>query len=101
MSGAFLTLVAVFVGATLVRIPIAVAMLLGSLAYLVAAGRDIGLVADQIMNSLLGAYVLVAIPLFMLAANLMNASSISDRLFAACHLLVGRMRGGSPRSTCW
>jgi tripartite ATP-independent transporter DctM subunit len=94
MSAAFLTLVAVFVGATLVRIPIAIAMLLGSLAYLLAAGRDIGLVADQIMNSLLGAYVLVAIPLFMLAANLMNASSISDRLFAACHLLVGRVRGG-------
>jgi tripartite ATP-independent transporter DctM subunit len=94
MSAAFLTLVAVFVAATLVRIPIAIAMLLGALAYLLAAGRDIGLVADQIMNSLAGAYVLVAIPLFMLAANLMNAGSMSDRLFAACHLLVGRVRGG-------
>lgn len=94
MSAAFLTLIAVFVGATLVRVPIAVSMLLAAVAYLVAAGRDIGLVADQIMNSLLGAYVLVAIPLFMLAANVMNASSMSDRLFAACHLLVGRMRGG-------
>ncbi len=94
MSAAFLALVAVFVAATLVRIPIAIAMLLGALAYLLAAGRDIGLAADQIMNSLAGAYVLVAIPLFMLAANLMNAGSMSDRLFAACHLLVGRVRGG-------
>lgn len=94
MSTPFVILVAVFVLATVVRIPIAVSMLLAAVAYLFAAGRDIGLVADQIMNSLLGAYVLVAIPLFMLAANVMNASSISDRLFAACHLLVGRMRGG-------
>ena len=38
--------------------------------------------------------MLIAIPLFMLAANLMNVGSISDRLFDACHALVGRMRGG-------
>ena len=46
------------------------------------------------MNTLANNYLLVAIPLFMLAANLMNAGSISDRLFAACHVLVGRIRGG-------
>ena len=69
-------------------------MLVAALGYLFAAGRDIGLVADQIMNTLAANSLLVAIPLFMLAANLMNAGSISDRLFAACHVLVGRIKGG-------
>ena len=50
--------------------------------------------ADQILNTLYNNYVLLAIPMFMLAANLMNAGSISDRLFEACHTLVGRIRGG-------
>ena len=94
MSAPFLILVALFVLLTIGRVPIAFAMLLAALAYLVAAGRDIGLAADQIMNTLANNYLLVAIPLFMLAANLMNAGSISDRLFAACHVLVGRIRGG-------
>ncbi len=94
MSAPFLILVALFLALTLARVPIAFAMLVAALAYLLAAGRDLGLAADQIMNTLVNNYLLVAIPLFMLAANLMNAGSISDRLFAACHVLVGRIRGG-------
>jgi TRAP-type mannitol/chloroaromatic compound transport system permease large subunit len=94
VSAPFLILVAVFVALTLARVPLAFAMLLAALAYLFAGGRDIGLAADQIMNTLAANTLLVAIPLFMLAANLMNAGSISDRLFAACHVLVGRIRGG-------
>ncbi len=94
MSAPFLILIAVFAALVLVRIPIAFAMIVAALAYLVAAGRDIGLVADQIMNTLANNYLLIAIPMFMLAANVMNAGSISDRLFEACHLLVGRVRGG-------
>jgi TRAP-type mannitol/chloroaromatic compound transport system permease large subunit len=94
VSGPFLLLVAVFFVLTVARVPIAFAMLVAALAYLAAAGRDLGLVADQVMNTLMINYLLVAIPMFLLAANLMNAGSISDRLFAACHVLVGRIRGG-------
>jgi tripartite ATP-independent transporter DctM subunit len=94
MSAPFLILVAVFVVLAILRVPIAFALLVAALAYLAAAGRDIGLAADQIMNTLAANSLLVAIPLFMLAANLMNAGSISDRLFAACHVVVGRIKGG-------
>ena len=94
MSVPLLTLFAVFAALVLVRIPVAFAMIVAALAYLASAGRDIGLAADQIMNTLANNYLLVAIPMFMLAANVMNAGSISDRLFEACHLLVGRVRGG-------
>lgn len=94
MSAPLAVLVAVFVALVLARIPIALAMIIAALAYLFAAGRDIGLVTDQIMNTLANNYLLVAIPMFLLAANVMNAGSISDRLFDACHLAVGRVRGG-------
>src|SRR3954470_14507191 len=94
MSGPFVILIAVFFVLTIARIPIAFAMLVAALAYLTAAGRDLGLAADQVMNTLMNNYLLVAIPMFLLAANLMNAGSISDRLFAACNVLVGRIRGG-------
>jgi tripartite ATP-independent transporter DctM subunit len=44
-------------------------------------------------------YVLVAIPMFILAANIMNAASISDRLWAMANALVGRFRGGMGHVT--
>jgi tripartite ATP-independent transporter DctM subunit len=94
VSAPLLVLIGVFVALVIARVPIAFAMIVAALAYLAAAGRDIGLVADQIMNTLANSYLLVAIPMFLLAANVMNAGSISDRLFALCHLAVGRVRGG-------
>jgi tripartite ATP-independent transporter DctM subunit len=38
--------------------------------------------------------VLLAVPLFVFAANLMNAGTVSERIFDFCRLLVGRLRGG-------
>jgi tripartite ATP-independent transporter DctM subunit len=51
------------------------------------------------MNQMTAMYVLVAIPMFILAANVMNAASISDRLWAAANALVGRFRGGMGHVT--
>jgi tripartite ATP-independent transporter DctM subunit len=39
-------------------------------------------------------YLLLAIPLFILAAEFMNSGSIMDRLLRFCNALVGRFRGG-------
>ena len=53
-----------------------------------------GLVAEQICNGLYNSYVLLAVPLFVFAANIMNAGTVSERIFDFCRILVGRMRGG-------
>lgn len=42
----------------------------------------------------LNSFTLLAVPLFILAANLMNEGSISDRLIEVCNSAVGRVRGG-------
>ena len=58
------------------------------------SGLDLGTAAEQILNGLFNSYVLLAIPLFILAADLMNIGSLTDRLLQFCLVLVGRFRGG-------
>ncbi len=84
----------VLVGGMLMRLPIGFAMIASGIAYLTVKQQDLGLVAEQIGNGLYNSYVLLAVPMFVLAANLMNAGTVSERLFDFCRILVGRMRGG-------
>ena len=86
-------LLVLFAGMTL-RAPLAFAMLAAGVAYLTVKGQDLGLAAEQILNGLYNGYVLLAVPLFVFAANLMNAGSISERLFELSRVAVGHMRGG-------
>ncbi len=58
------------------------------------AGLDLGTAAEQLLNGLFNSYVLLAVPLFILAADLMNIGSLTDRLLQFCLVLVGRFRGG-------
>lgn len=46
----------------------------------------------------LNSFTLLAVPLFILAANLMNEGSISDRLIEVCNSAVGHVRGGLAHS---
>jgi tripartite ATP-independent transporter DctM subunit len=75
-------------------LPIGHAMIVSSVFYLLLAGLDLGTAAEQILNGLFNSYVLLAIPLFILAADLMNIGSLTDRLLRFCLVLVGRFRGG-------
>lgn len=92
-------LVATFVFASLIRLPIALSMFLAGAVYFVTTHQDPGLLVDQVMGQMTGIYVLVAIPMFILAANVMNDSGISERLWGAANVLVGRLRGGTGHVT--
>ena len=75
-------------------LPIGHSMIVASVFYLLISGLDLGTAAEQILNGLFNSYVLLAIPLFILAADLMNIGSLTDRLLQFCLVLVGRFRGG-------
>jgi C4-dicarboxylate transporter DctM subunit len=75
-------------------LPIGHSMIAASVFYLLLSGLDLGTAAEQILNGLFNSYVLLAIPLFILAADLMNIGSLTDRLLQFCLVLVGRFRGG-------
>jgi len=94
MSLALWTLVGVVLAGMLLRMPIGFSMLMAGVAYLLVKGQDLGLVAEQVSNGLYNSYVLLAVPLFVFAANIMNAGTVSERIFDFCRILVGRMRGG-------
>src|SRR6187431_2875863 len=76
------------------RLPIGFGMLISGVAYLLVKGQDLGLVAEQVLNGLYNSYVLLAVPLFIFAAAVMNSGTISERLFDFAQLIVGRLRGG-------
>jgi len=94
MSAAFALMLAVFVGAALLRAPVGLAMIAGGIAYLGVTGQDMGLAAEQILNGLFGSFVLIAVPMFIFAANVMNSGTLSERLYALAHALMGRFHGG-------
>ena len=89
---------AILIGA-LLRFSIVVSMFIGGLAYLWIKGQDIGLLVDQTLNSMFTLYVLLAVPMFILAGNVMNAATISERIWSAADILVGRLRGGMGHVT--
>lgn len=94
MSNALIIMLCVMGGTMLLRAPISFGMLAGGVAYLIAKGQDVGLMAEQVLNGLYNSYVLLAVPLFILAASIMNAGAISERLFSMAIALVGHFRGG-------
>jgi tripartite ATP-independent transporter DctM subunit len=99
MSGPFMILLAVIAVGMTLRVPIAFTLIAAGIVNLFVTGQDVGLVAEQIMTSMYGNYVMLAVPLFILTANLMNAGSITDRLWRAASAAVGRLRGGDAHVT--
>ncbi len=79
---------------SLLGLPIGLSMIAGTILYLGISGQDIGIAAEQLVQGLNNSYTLLAIPLFILAAEVMNMGTLSDRLLAWCNALVGRFRGG-------
>jgi tripartite ATP-independent transporter DctM subunit len=69
-------------------------MICGSVLYLFMRGQDPGIVAEQFLNGMYSNYIMLAVPLFILAAEIMNSGTLSDRLLKWCDALVGRFRGG-------
>jgi C4-dicarboxylate transporter, DctM subunit len=75
-------------------LPMGLAMICGSILYLFMRGQDPGIVAEQFLNGMYSNYIMLAVPLFILAAEIMNSGTLSERLLLWCNALVGRFRGG-------
>ncbi len=82
------------VALSLLGVPVGHAMIGGSVLYLYLKGMDMGTAAEQLLNGTYSSFLLLAIPLFILAATIMSSGSILDRLLRFCNALVGRFPGG-------
>ena len=87
-------LLGVFLLGAVLGAPMGLSMLAAGFAYLLATHQDVGLVVDQTMNGLYNSYLLIAVPLFIFVANVMNASGVIERLLNFGSAMVGRFPGG-------
>ena len=94
MSFAFLLCILVLFVIAALGAPVAYAIIIASFVYLYAAGQSIGVAGKVLMDGLYQSFILLAVPLFIVAANIMNAGTVSDRLLRFCVAVVGRFRGG-------
>ena len=74
--------------------PIGYSIMLASVVYLGFSGLDIARAGEKILQGFYLSTILIAVPLFIVAANIMNAGTITDRLLNFCVAAVGRFKGG-------
>ena len=88
-------IITVFALAALLGIPIAFCMGIVSLSSLLAMGKSgmLVLIAQKMVTGV-DKFPLMAIPLFILAGNIMNQGGITDSLVKFANFLVGRLMGG-------
>lgn len=94
MSIALALLLLVFVVLVLLDAPIAVALGLSSMIYLLIAESAPMIVVAQRAVAGINSFTLLAIPLFLLAGLLMVHGGLAPRIIALCSALIGRRTGG-------
>ena len=83
----------------LIGLPIAFAIICGSIITLLTIGGIPLLVIPQNIFIGLDSFSLLAIPFFVLAGSLMTSGGITEKLLALANALMGRFRGGLAMSS--
>ena len=78
----------------LIGVPISYSLGLSALCYFLSYEPGLMVVMPQQLMAGMDSYALIALPLFILMGQLMNATGITSRLIDYCMLVVGRFRGG-------
>ncbi|QFG36579.1 tripartite ATP-independent transporter DctM subunit [Paracoccus pantotrophus] len=86
-------LLTTFIVTLALGVPVAVCLGLASLAYILSAGLPV-VIIPQRMYAGMDVFVLLCIPGFILAGNLMNFGGITERIIRLANAMVGWMRGG-------
>ena len=89
-----LILLTVFLVLLAIRVPVAFSLLISCLTYLVFLKPIPMIVLAHRMVGSLEAFPLLALPLYILAADIMNSGRISEEMFRFARSLVGHIRGG-------
>jgi len=86
-----------FILTFILRIPIALGMLMSSIYYFALApgpATGIQMTATQFLTQLNVKFILIAVPLFVFTAKIMNTGEITEMVFRFANILVGRWKGG-------
>lgn len=92
-NGAWLLLLSLAV-ALIIDVPVAFALLFAAISYLLIFDSAPMMVAAQQYVAGMQSFTLLAIPLFVFAAELMNRVGLTERIINLCRVLVGKKTGG-------
>ena len=92
--GIFWIATGILVTLIIMGIPIAFAIGIASIAFVLMASPPDLIMAPLRMYAGVNSFTLLALPFFILAAEIMIRAGVSTRLFAWVNMLVGRVRGG-------
>ena len=87
----FVVLILAFV----IRMPIGLGMLIGSIVYFFAKGLSLSSLVNAMGYGMTNAYILIAIPLFVFTANVMNSSQVTDKIYDFARSIIGKRRGAT------
>ena len=94
MSFPLIVFLIIFVLIFILRMPIPQGMMCACMFYFIAAGEPIKMVGQQTLKTFYTNYTIIAVPLFIFAANVMNSGKITDKIYDFALALVGRFKGG-------
>ena len=95
MSGSLIILIAIFLFFILAGLPIAWAMLTAAVAWIIFTGNYHYLqILPQRLFEGIDVFVLLAIPLFVLTGEIINAGKVTDKLINMADVYFGWIRGG-------
>src|SRR6266705_970777 len=83
-----------FIVLMLAGLPVALSMIVASLAYVMISGAVPDFVVIHRMYGGIASFPLLAVPFFVLAGNLMNSAGITNRIYNFALALVGWLKGG-------
>ena len=89
-----LTLFSVKIGLAVIGLPVAFAMILAAVVYMLVIGDPAIKFVPQRMVAALDTFPLLAVPFFIFAGSLMNATGVTERIFNFARLAVGHRTGG-------
>jgi hypothetical protein len=89
-----LILLGSFLALMLLGVPVALALAVSSLLFILVTGTVPDVIVAQRMIAGVESFPLLAVPFFILAGNLMNIAGVTGRIYAFAVALVGWMKGG-------
>ena len=81
---ALLIMLVIMVSITITGLPLGISMIVSSIFYLLLAGRDVGLAAENVLNGVFGNFVALAVPLFIFAANIIIGPNLNLNFVLSC-----------------
>ena len=93
MSGAAIILIVVMLVCLFIGVPISWSLMISSAASVLVSGIPVSILCQRLFTSM-DAFTMLAVPLFLVAGDIMAKGSISKRLVDFADSLFGHMRGG-------